>query len=67
MQAAILPVAGAAIGAALGGPIGLFAGLKIGAFFSAGVAGAGGAYVGKKLRDSKKSQIEEEMSGLSER
>ena len=61
----MLPVACGTVGAVIAGPVGLIAGLKLGAVAAAGAAGVGGVLIGRKLKSRKEEQITHEMNALS--
>ncbi|XP_021367179.1 syntaxin-17-like isoform X1 [Mizuhopecten yessoensis] len=64
LKSAILPIAGAVIGGIVAGPVGLFAGLKIGGF--AGVVGGAVGFTGGKLIEKRqKKVVDTELQNLS--
>ncbi len=60
----MLPIGGALIGGALGGPVGIYAGMKVGA-----VAAFGGSAVGflsgRFLKNKQNNQVQLELDSLS--
>ena len=61
----MLPVACGTVGAVISGPVGLIAGLKLGAVAPAGGVGVGGVLIGWKLKSRKEEQITHEMNDLN--
>ena len=60
----MLPIGGAIIGGALGGPVGLYAGMKVGAVAAFG-GGAVGFLSGKLLKNRQNKQVQMELDTLT--
>lgn len=64
-KTAIFPIAGAVIGTVVAGPVGLFAGAKIGGALGLGIGGTAGFFGGKYLKNRQNKVTEVEMKNLS--
>uniref|UniRef100_K1QLT0 Syntaxin-17 n=1 Tax=Magallana gigas TaxID=29159 RepID=K1QLT0_MAGGI len=64
-KTAVFPIAGAVIGTVVAGPVGLFAGAKIGAALGLGIGGTAGFFGGKYLKNRQNKVTEVEMRNLS--
>ncbi|XP_022320327.2 syntaxin-17-like isoform X1 [Crassostrea virginica] len=64
-KAAIFPIAGAVIGTVVAGPLGFFAGAKIGGVMGVGIGGAAGLLGGKFLKNRQNQATEMELNNLS--
>lgn len=64
-KTAIFPIAGAVIGTVVAGPVGLFAGAKIGGALGLGIGGTAGFFGGKYLKNRQNKVTEVEMRNLS--
>lgn len=64
-KTAIFPIAGAVIGTVVAGPVGLFAGAKIGGALGLGIGGTAGFFGGKYLKNRQNKITEVEMKNLS--